>query len=430
MIDLGRLEVKVGDMVQTSVAIDGLTPVPFIVRKIEILNLVPVVYGENPNNPIPSSSIIVVNKNEELSLADKNKLALEEILQSIFPDRWDIGPQTINPFGSRRSTMLTIHFPEIEIKNSRDNRHLIRDLYVGLHLTSTYRIGNTSVTGTRSTRTIDEVNSNYVHSHLSSYDRALDFSHFCLGTGVINENLLLARDSDPSVNNFGYEILFESLNSFVAWESLEGGPYARITNISSNSRRHTSIYNWNDGSSNATTRLKGLLDILNKYNYNIPIEWNFNKSFVVNKTSIIDIDKDKLKVSLREFLLSNMDAFKEVERDIVLNRVIVEQLDRTQSLLSIDNAAIIRLINNEEPDDKLSEFIVKEEGPHGLVFRGEPVINKILDRQTTKIKLNNLQINDSLVKLLIETFNFKFYEKLFKDESEFINELTSSEVRI
>ena len=95
MIDLQRLEIKVGDVVKsTETLANGLEPVPFTVKKVKILNLVPVVYGDN-NIPIPANTLMIVSKNTEMTLAEKNKSALEEILEFIFP-----GSGSINFFFS------------------------------------------------------------------------------------------------------------------------------------------------------------------------------------------------------------------------------------------------------------------------------------------------------------------------------------------
>lgn len=126
------------------------------------------------------------------------------------------------------SDKIHIRFPEFEITNSIGSRHKIRDLIVKVKTTknsssSTQKI-SISISALRTTCTINEITGGYSHSHTegSSYGR---FNEFCLGSSdfaIIKGNVSLS----PTATN--WMLFFMALESYVKWESLEGGPYMKI----------------------------------------------------------------------------------------------------------------------------------------------------------------------------------------------------------
>lgn len=157
-----------------------------------------------------------------IELEAKGKVNLEKvkvILQAIYPNRWDI-----------IENYITIHFPEITIVNSEKGSHNIKDLWVRL----TFKHGTltlSEIIGCRTTVTVSEYKSEYRHSHLCK-SRYSDFSNFCLGSShfaVLFQELASQFDID------NFEFFLWQLDSYVRWESLEGVPYIKITNI----KKHT-----------------------------------------------------------------------------------------------------------------------------------------------------------------------------------------------
>lgn len=149
-------------------------------------------------------------------------------LDEFYKDNWDIIPIHVDNY--KKDFNLVILYPEIKITNSKDEKHTIKDLYVivPLHIEDNTFVFSGNLYGFRTFQTSDEYN-NYTHSHLNA-SRILQIAKFCLGSGDINltiKNLMIK-------NNFS-EILFKgfliTLEYYLTWESLEGGPHYRMENL-------------------------------------------------------------------------------------------------------------------------------------------------------------------------------------------------------
>ncbi len=138
---------------------------------------------------------------------------------------------------TEESNAVIIHFPEIQISNSDQITHTIRDLYVRIHIDLFERDEedeeedemqlNIQVMGVRTTFTLPEVLNKYMHSHLSTGGFG-KWMNFCLGKsdfGILISNITL----DPTEEQ--WQLFFLSLDRYVRWESIEGGPYFKIRDI-------------------------------------------------------------------------------------------------------------------------------------------------------------------------------------------------------
>ena len=161
-----------------------------------------------------------------------------DTLEAVYPNRW-----SFFFVEGYRFPRILIHFPCFEISNSEGRTHTIRDLYVMLHpfiYSGTGRISFTdSISGFRTTLTDAELNTGYLHSHLRSTNRGYfdNFDSevglerwFCLGSGETLDLLDIMNVAEEFDKNL-FELFLYTLDSFVKWESLEGGPYKRMENI-------------------------------------------------------------------------------------------------------------------------------------------------------------------------------------------------------
>ena len=126
---------------------------------------------------------------------------------------------------------LIIHYPQIRITNNLNEEHMIKDLYVQLPMRS--RSFTSHIKGFRGTLSYPEYVSTYVHSHLNGINQS--FWGFCLGADGINvlwNELKIADYETAEDYELQLESFFHQLNSFVAYESIEGGPFRRIGRIS------------------------------------------------------------------------------------------------------------------------------------------------------------------------------------------------------
>ncbi|HEY4062303.1 MAG TPA: hypothetical protein VGM30_10405 [Puia sp.] len=120
---------------------------------------------------------------------------------------------------------VILYFPELIIANAQGNSHVIKDIYVSFHLTTTLRLHG-DLQGMRTTFSKNEWVSEYTHSHLN--DRCTKFSNFCTGTGPINDVTNALREEYDEIN---FEMFCYQIQSYLAYESIEGTPYEYISNI-------------------------------------------------------------------------------------------------------------------------------------------------------------------------------------------------------
>lgn len=216
-------------------------------------------------------------------LREENKEAILEmvqILEATYPGLWDIQVTYIshifeichsntgyglNEYTEHRQIWklcfnIIIKFPELTITDSKNNSHIIRDLYVlvrynqsidtdflvadsesdfeiypelrehnSFHVNFDDFFIEFSMWGLRETLTKEEYHSRYIHSHLGSRERySPQFEPFCLGSGEIRNTLsMLSNEFSPELFN----LLLLQIDAFVRWESREGLPHIHMTSV-------------------------------------------------------------------------------------------------------------------------------------------------------------------------------------------------------
>jgi hypothetical protein len=122
-----------------------------------------------------------------------------------------------------RDKTLAIHFPELIIENEEKERHKIYDLFVFFCLED----NKLYMKGARTTFSYAEANVKYYHSHLY-VDHAGEVNTFCLGTVMTG---LISKYNNESQTEDQFLLILNTLPTYVASESIEGGPYNRTKNI-------------------------------------------------------------------------------------------------------------------------------------------------------------------------------------------------------
>lgn len=134
---------------------------------------------------------------------------------------------------------LYVLFPDFVITNSDGNTHRIRELYVSFTIEDQGGRFTVEIKGTRGTLTVSEANTNYAHSHLPLGASQGVFHNFCQGSSVFKTITtgLVVRPTEAQ-----WELALLSLENYVKWESLEGGPHALFSSITSGSSRNNINY--------------------------------------------------------------------------------------------------------------------------------------------------------------------------------------------
>lgn len=124
-----------------------------------------------------------------------------------------------------------IRYKEALLKNSDGEEKRIKDMFMCFDVD--YSSGNgffylRNPTGTRATFSLKDVKSKYVHSHLrsktiESFTHTFELQTFCRGSGEINDFLATMAGEEADADYL--EFFFVFLDTFISWESLEGGPH-------------------------------------------------------------------------------------------------------------------------------------------------------------------------------------------------------------
>lgn len=171
---------------------------------------------------------IIERRKKEIEEEKKNTIIIEEQIRELVEENYGEDGY-VEKSGSRINIYL--RFPNMEITNSRDETNHIKDLYVkiciaDIRIDQTYKF-SVEFQGRRTTFSLAEYRSNYIHSHLPS-GGFYNWNNFCLGSSdfsIIIENLKLS----PTKEN--WELFLMSIPSYLSWESIEGGPHIQMRNI-------------------------------------------------------------------------------------------------------------------------------------------------------------------------------------------------------
>lgn len=183
-------------------------------------------YNEIKSVRLAQSELYLKYREIEIELLKKklyndNKDILE-IFEEVYSNQFDYN------FDNGQLNCL-IHFPEITITNSERMSHKIVDLYIKISFRSNKTIND--IKGTRATVTLAERAVNYKHSHMSSSGSFWAWLSCCLGASEFAQtySLLCNQFNKDNLTRFLYQ-----LPEYLSWESLEGGPYIKMSNINAN----------------------------------------------------------------------------------------------------------------------------------------------------------------------------------------------------
>ena len=178
------------------------------------------------------------------------------ILESLYKNKYDynlhtgkyVYGDTIKYYSC--DMFINIYYPKVTITNSAGQTHTINKLFIKLsfYFNSPGRIFFSQFSGTRLEMTTHELLSGYMHSHLPMMpllevqnDMELEFGSFCTGAGIFNiykTSKDLPISSTVANSLFG---LFTAIDSYIEWESLEGGPYIKMEDIEKKAKIRSSL---------------------------------------------------------------------------------------------------------------------------------------------------------------------------------------------
>lgn len=264
-------------------------------------------------------------------------------------------------FGKERVSVngssLYIHFPKVEVTNSNGRKHTIYEVYLNVMLNfndnseefsifdtfsgiiqrefepaliSFYINGSSSQKGCKlklaqGLRTLvseEEYNSQYVFSHFQRGHAG--WKSCCLGEGVLK--LYSNRLSTTEEEVIGFCM---ALENYLSWESLEGGPYITMSQIttsqSNRSYSHNSSYISRDIIRNVTYHEpEGLIQNISNDLSDIAINNDILKKHspyfsLNNNGNFVDITKADLNVTSDEKYLSKSSLTRRGDNHLMFN---------------------------------------------------------------------------------------------------------------
>jgi hypothetical protein len=321
-------------------------------------------------------------KEEELRLAKEKKEKIDsleksilpqvrESLEAIYPGNWDI--QMTDTYCN-----VIIKYPKVDITNGKPGvKYTITDLYVKLSFDFDF-ILVFRPSGLRGSLSYLDYESNYRHSHLPRGSRStFDYQTFCLGGSELATMITEWQMPGREFNILEFELLLYQLSTYVAWESLGGGPYYRISSIKV------------DG-----TKVNVYSDEKRKY----------FKHFVQKQMVYpLKYNKSKNRFTI-EF--EEMEKFL-TEKNDELQFPVCKKIDKDDYFYNNDqNLDNIRQ-NIERINSKLEIA-----GDTMENFRGEPIVVKVNSMDISKRQQNNLEtvVHPDLTRYFIENLqNFTNY---------------------
>lgn len=193
------------------------------------------------------NKISIIGNNERVTeLIQKNLMTLEfytkalslyQVANEVYPDNCDLHLFRNKIEGTTHMEYrfaIIIRFPEITVTNSNKAKVVMNDFFYAIQLAmSGSEIIIERTMGERMTYSYLHAVSSYKFSHLSGGGDLTTnprFCHFCYGDGDIP--LLVTKFNNVAPRDMGiFRLFLFNIESYLSWESLEGGPYIRISQI-------------------------------------------------------------------------------------------------------------------------------------------------------------------------------------------------------
>lgn len=296
---------------------------------------------------------------------------------------------------------LTVYFPEVTISNERGSSTVIQDLYVTIPISKWGKIGG-NIEFRRATYPLSHFIADYLHSHISGIpDNPRSGKTPCLGRGPI-KTTLARLSANFDIDN--WRLLCLELSLFVPTESLEGGPYRKLENISPRALSPYKIYTnfrprlapeYNNNDCQAMVKYV-VTDLIKDPRLKVVRSVGPAQRYQFNGTYTIGLSMEELDI-----LISNraLDFFREEE---YLWDDISEYFER---VYFIDGK--FKRNSNDRRSTKISSFVDR----YVITFKGETIKSKVVDnleKSTGPLEVRVLRIDllEIIVTQILLILNF------------------------
>ena len=309
----------------------------------------------------------------------------ENILTVLGRVTWD----RFYDFLSQFQYQIVVHFPEVTITNENNKSIVIQDLYAKVCING---LGNlcSGPLFNRATYPYIQLVRGYMHSHINGIVTDDHFTSSCLGSGPINRTINSLRlECEEGL----WKLYCIELEKYVHVESLQGGPYHRLENVtgstsskvSSEIKMYTSFPINNDADLrefliNFTSILIASPELkwITKYNLGYSLGMSFSEFILVASKIFINYYNTEL-------LKNNIDLPQNYLFDVnILSNYIFED-DTLAELFS---------------NDTLSSSRASLQGRELFIFKDKPVIFNILPKNYDPDHTNLILLSQNLCNYL------------------------------
>ena len=310
-----------------------------------------------------------------------NTVTPENILTILGRVTWD----RFYDFLSQFQYQIVVHFPEVTITNENNKSIIIQDLYAKVCING---LGNlcSGPLFHRATYPYIQMVKGYMHSHINSIVTDERFTSSCLGSGPINRTINSLRlECEEGL----WKLYCIELEKYVHVESLRGGPYHRLENVTGSN----------------TVKVNSEI----KMHTSFPINNDAGlREFLINFTSILIASPELKWITTYKFGYSlgmSLSEFILVASKIFINyyntELLKNNIDLPQDYLFDVNILSNYIFEGDtlaelNSEDILSSSSASLQGRELFIFKDKPVIFKILPKNYNPDNKNLILLSQNL----------------------------------
>ena len=310
-----------------------------------------------------------------------NTVTPENILTILGRVTWD----RFYDFLSQFQYQIVVHFPEVTITNENNKSIIIQDLYAKVRING---LGNlcSGPLFHRATYPYIQMVRGYMHSHINGIVTNEHFTSSCLGSGPINRTINSLRlECEEGL----WKLYCIELEKYVHVESLKGGPYHRLENVTGSN----------------TVKVNSEI----KMHTSFPINNDAGlREFLINFTSILIAAPELKWITTYKFGYSlgmSLSEFILVASKIFINyyntELLKNNIDLPQDYLFDVNILSNYIFEGDtlaelNSEDTLSSSSASLQGRELFIFKDKPVIFKILPKNYNPDNKNLILLSQNL----------------------------------
>jgi hypothetical protein len=307
---------------------------------------------------------------------------------------------------------IIVHFPTVVIRNEHDKTHETSHFYIKIELLSSGKMYSGFLVK-RSHFTKNELEVGYMHSHCpsGSCNPTQMWSHSCLGSGPIQRTeARLNSNCDLDM----WMLFCNELERYIQVESLDGGPYIRMSSIPETTSTGNSLYNYQNAKDVKADTNKSLYRGMRNDIYPRlikPFIEQYVASFNLPFRRVDNVIKPAFTYD--EFLINISQALITYLNGLPINQVDVSYIKDNILVEAAMVNEVINLVNQNRSNRNNWRSYERYIGYEIGVFHGEPITFQIVDNVQVQERNNHFRILHPkyalpILQLIIDLLNSEY----------------------